>query len=191
MSYESEQALRKELTSGETLLWTGQPGTGIRLRPADALMIPFSLLWAGFAVFWEVSVFRTDAPFFFRLWGIPFVLVGLYIVFGRFVAGAWQRSRAVYGLTSRRVIIVGGLTSRQTRSLPLQQLGPMTLHERADRSGTITFGSVPSANAWMAGSGWPGLGRQLPLSFDMVEHARDLYTRIHEAQQATIAAAGV
>jgi hypothetical protein len=119
------------------------------------------------------------------------VLVGLYIVFGRFVADAWQRSRTVYGLTSRRVIIVGGLTSRQTRSLPLQQLGPMTLHERADRSGTITFGAVPSAYAWMAGSGWPGLGRQLPLSFDMVEHARDLYTRISEAQQATTAAAGV
>jgi hypothetical protein len=43
----------------------------------------------------------------------------------------------------------------------------------------------------MAGSGWPGLARQLPPSFDMVEHARDLYTRIREAQQATIAAAGV
>jgi hypothetical protein len=191
MSYESEQAIRKELSNGETLLWTGQPGSGLRLRPADALMIPFSLMWAGFAVFWEVSVFRTDAPFFFRLWGIPFVLVGLYIVVGRFVADAWQRSRTVYGLTSQRVIIVGGWGNRQTKSLPLQQLGAITLSERADRSGTITFGSAPSGYAWMAGSGWPGLARQLPPSFDMVEHARDLYTRIREAQQATIAAAGV
>jgi hypothetical protein len=67
MSYEAERAIRSELSSGEKLLWSGQPSGGLRLRPADALMIPFSLLWAGFAVSWELSVVRTGAPFFFRL----------------------------------------------------------------------------------------------------------------------------
>ena len=52
MSYEAERAVRSELGSGEKLLWSGQPRAGLRLRPADALMIPFSLMWAGFAVFW-------------------------------------------------------------------------------------------------------------------------------------------
>ncbi len=54
-------------------------------------MIPFSIMWAGFALFWEFMVLMTDAPFFFKLWGIPFVLVGLYMLIGRFVVDAMQK----------------------------------------------------------------------------------------------------
>ena len=76
--------LREHLDPRESLLWTGQPKGGIVIRAGDAFMIPFSLMWAGFAFFWEFSVIQSGAPFFFKLWGIPFVLIGLYIVIGRF-----------------------------------------------------------------------------------------------------------
>ena len=40
-----EWELRPELGAGERLLWSGQPRGGLRLRPTDAMLVPFSLLW--------------------------------------------------------------------------------------------------------------------------------------------------
>lgn len=148
--------IERELNADERIVWNGQLRRGIRLRSSDAFVIPFSLLWCGFAIFWEVSVVTKGAPFFFMLWGIPFILVGLYIVFGRFVVDARLRDRTFYGVTSERVIIVSGLFSRQTKSLQLRTLSDISLTERADGSGTITFGPVhPMARRLPAG--WPGL----------------------------------
>lgn len=91
-------SMDKELRSDERVIWKGRPATGIRLRGSDAFMIPFSLLWCGFAIFWEVSAL-TIAPsdkavgFIFPLFGIPFVLAGLYFVFGRFIFDAKSREK--------------------------------------------------------------------------------------------------
>src|SRR6476659_2074117 len=94
--------INRELTPGERLLWSGQPLPGIRLRASDAFVIPFSILWCGFALFWEFTAVTKGAPFFFMLWGIPFVLAGLYFVFGRFFIDAGTRERTYYGVTSDR-----------------------------------------------------------------------------------------
>jgi hypothetical protein len=51
-----QDIVQRELRSDEQLIWSGRPGRGLRLRSSDALMIPFSLLWGGFAIFWEYSV---------------------------------------------------------------------------------------------------------------------------------------
>jgi Bacterial PH domain len=177
--------ISRELSSGERLLWSGQPRRGIRLRPSDAFMIPFSLLWCGFAVFWEVSVAAKGAPSFFVLWGIPFVLVGLYIVFGRFIVDAWTRDRTFYGITSERIIIVTGLSSRQTKSLQLRTLSDISLAERADGSGTITFGPQhPMAHRIPAG--WPGAGQYAAPAFDMIERAKETYELIRQTQKSAI-----
>src|SRR6266436_215662 len=113
-------AVDRQLSSGEKLLWSGQPRAGIRLRGSDAFAIPFSILWCGFAIFWEPMVVRKGAPVFMMLWGIPFVLAGLYIVFGRFIVDAMSRAKTFYGVTNERVIIISGLFSRQVKSLNLR-----------------------------------------------------------------------
>ncbi len=61
MSPEATVLLQTELDPNEQLLWTGQPRHDIVFRGADVFMIPFSLLWGGFAIFWEVSVIRSGA----------------------------------------------------------------------------------------------------------------------------------
>jgi len=182
MTNSSASEMERELSSGERLLWSGQPQRGLRLRSSDAFMIPFSLLWCGFAIFWESSVITKGAPFFFMLWGIPFVLVGLYIVFGRFFVDARTRGRTFYGVTSERIIIVSGLFSRQTKSLPLRTLSDISLTECSDRSGSITLGPQHPM-AQRLPSGWPGAGQYAAPAFDMIDRAKEIYDLIRETQR--------
>lgn len=141
---DSARVISAELGPDETIVWSGTPRQGLMLRSGDFFRIPFSLMWCGFAVFWEASVFRTGAPLFFRLWGVPFVLVGLHMVFGRFFVDAWTRSKTRYGVTNSRVLIVMEGSGKKVISLDRRNLDEITLDDHGDGSGTITFGSLPA-----------------------------------------------
>jgi hypothetical protein len=178
--YEIEQLLTRELGGGEKLLWSGRPRQGLMLRPSDGLFIPFSLMWGGFAVFWEASAIKTGAPFFFMLWGIPFVAVGLYITVGRFFVDARIRERTAYGVTNERIVIVSGLFKSTTKSLSLRTLSDISLNERGDGSGTITFGPSGNSSLFVTGRG----GRQLTPAFEGIANARSVHQAIRDAQKS-------
>jgi Bacterial PH domain len=191
MSTVEDNSIGKYLEPGERVLWTGRPRGGLRLRAQDAFMIPFSLLWGGFAIFWETAALRTTArrsdptAVFFPLFGIPFVCVGLYIIFGRFFIDAWGRARTQYAVTSDRILIVRGLFSQQVKSLQLRTLTDVSFTQRSDGSGTITFGSTGNGNLMnFPGGSWPG-ARSLVPSFDMIEGVQEAYTVIRGAQKAS------
>ncbi len=170
------------LDRGEKELWSGVPAQGLLLRQNDMFMIPFSLVWCGFAVFWEAGVISHPTPPFFKVIGGLFVCVGLYIVFGRFFADAWRRSGTTYAVTSDRVVInTGGLMPSQ-KSLNLRTLSDVTMQERGDGSGTITFGPTYYRNAMWSGGGWPGVP-QTPC-FDRIPDVAHVYSIIRDAQRA-------
>ncbi|KRE67327.1 hypothetical protein ASG92_15100 [Arthrobacter sp. Soil736] len=93
------------LRQGEQLRWVGKPDPRVRFSATDLFLVPFSIMWGGFAVFWELQVVVSGAPIFFTLWGIPFVLVGLYFIFGRFIYKKRRKIMTVYGLTDSRAIV--------------------------------------------------------------------------------------
>jgi hypothetical protein len=175
---------RDELNPGERINWSGQPQQGLILRPADIFMIPFSLLWGGFAIFWESSVVAGGAPFFFMVWGIPFVVVGLYMIVGRFFFDSAQRSKTYYALTNERVIIISGVFSQNMKALDLKKLPEINISTKGDGKGTIIFGAAHPM-AWMyAGSSFPTMGRyQIAPSFDMIEEAKTVYQHIKRLQR--------
>ena len=182
---DAELVMTTEIEPSERLLWAGKPRQGVFLRASDAFLIPFSLMWGGFAIFWEATVVSQGAPFFFALWGIPFVLVGLYFIVGRFVVDAWCRARTVYGVTSERIVIISHVFHYSVKSLNLATLTDVTLYERSDRSGTISFGLIQPIYFWWwwTNMHWMGSHFNLVPTLESVENAKSVYVTIRTAQR--------
>jgi hypothetical protein len=139
----SESALEPHLVGGERLLWTGRPDPSRRLTKTDVFAVPFSLMWGGFAIFWETSVIASGAPLFFWLWGVPFVAVGLYLIAGRFVYRSWQRRRTLYAVTDRRVLkLVRRRSGDSVEALFIDAVPAVNRELRRDGSGSVFFGSA-------------------------------------------------
>lgn len=180
---EARDLIRSELERDENLIWAGRPGRGIRFSSRDVIMIPFSLMWCGFAIFWETTVLVANAPLLFKLWGIPFVVVGLYIVFGRFIVDARRRAKTYYGLSDRRAIVLFAGSTRRVTSVQLasQQL---QLEQTSRGTGSISFGTQPPQQAW--GTFNLGQSKAGGLRFEAIDDAREVYRLIVEAQNALV-----
>jgi hypothetical protein len=152
-------------------------------------MIPFSLVWGGFAFFWEFSVLKiapkaqNPTAVVFPLFGIPFVLVGLYIIFGRFIFDAIARSKTKYGVTSDRIVILSGVFSQQTKSLQLRTLSDVSLTEGSSGYGTITFGPSGLYGGVFQGGSWPNSRGVASPAFEMIPDAKQVYDLVRSAQK--------
>jgi hypothetical protein len=183
--FAGQNQIAQALDSGESLIWSGAPRKRLVLRSSDAYMIPFSVLWGGFAIFWEAGVLHTNGPntAFMSIWGIPFVLAGLYLIVGRFFVDARIRAKTFYGLTNRRAIIISGVFSTTVNSLPLRTLTEISLQERSDRSGTIFLGRPQPYSSWSSGMRWPGGSQYLTPAFEMIPNAKTVHDQLLEAQR--------
>ncbi len=143
---EATLKLQSELASGESILWAGRPSFNVIFHSDDWIMVPFSLLWGGFSIFWEASVLGFSGlgsrggsyPAFFVIWGIPFVVVGQYMIWGRFLYDAWLKRRTYYGITNRRILVLQEGWSRKTSSIYVDAIP--TIAREGSRTGTIWFG---------------------------------------------------
>jgi hypothetical protein len=164
---DEQRHLQNELHNGESLLWVGKPNTSVIFHPSDWFLIPFSLLWGGFAIFWEGGVTGlfglgngNPSPSFFMLWGIPFVLIGQYLIWGRFFYAAWKKTRLIYAVTNRRVLVLALPPRTKTISSFIDRLPAVDKELRSDGIGTLKFGLI--SNSPWAGRGnnntpWDGL----------------------------------
>ncbi|MDE3155909.1 MAG: hypothetical protein KGN76_12445 [Acidobacteriota bacterium] len=168
------------LDEDEPLLWTGRPRIGLRFRAADIVLAPFSLLFAGIALVYEYAAIRVRAPLIMHLWGLAFVLAGLYLLAGRFFWDALRRELTTYGVSTRRAIFLSGLWRRRVRLVPLDAIRGVSIREHADATGDVLL----DANAWQFGwfgLSWPGLGFAPPLTFEAVADPQRAYAAIERA----------
>ena len=170
---------RRHLLPGEELVWTGRPAQGLMLVRADAFLIPFSLFWGGFALFWNIGVWTQATPLFFKLFGLPFLAMGLYITLGRFWIDAAMREDTQYAITDRRVLISRTNWLPTLKSLDIRHLPALELTERGDGTGTIKFGTAIFP-FWSGGFdlGLPGFS--MTPQFFYIQDARRVYGLLQE-----------
>lgn len=160
------------LLQGESIRWTGVPPQGLVLSSDDIWLIPFSLFWAGFVVFWNVAVFNIGAPLPFSLFGLVFLLIGFQFVFGRFLVDAYLRSKTRYALTEKRALILGGIRGKSLRSIDLKATAQVEFTKIGSDRGTISFGK----------SG--GRFRQSALFISPMYGAAPTFFRVRDAMKA-------
>jgi hypothetical protein len=190
--------VQPELLSGESLLWSGQPLTKVLFHQRDLFAIPFSLLWGGFAVFWEWGVTGRlggsgrshSAPALFELWGIPFVVMGQYLIWGRFLYTAWRKGRTYYAVTNRRVIVISQGFSTKLIDGYLRNLNSVSLTMRSNGIGTIEFGPTALAlSNWTFGQRSRSNQIDIDLSslaFFDIPDARPVYQIIQSQREQTM-----
>jgi hypothetical protein len=137
------RVVQPELLAGENICWSGQPNTSVIFHKDDSFLIPISVLWGGFAMFWEAAVaglFRQGNPWVFgALWGIPFVVYGQYLIWGRFLYAAWKKKRTFYAVTTRRVIAVQQSWRRQTVCTYIDTMPTLIRENGSNGTGTLRF----------------------------------------------------
>lgn len=183
-----------QLEPGERVLWLGRPQQGVVFRKMDLLMIPFSLLWGGFAFVWEAFAIglaltvRHPVPFFIAAVGLLFVGMGLYTVVGRFWYDAYRRANIAYAVTDRHVLIATGGSDRKQTSLDVTQLLQLKCYERADGSGTIVFGYEHFFDDWNRQFPQTRLSRfncrypPPPPAFERIDQVQHVFELIRESR---------
>jgi hypothetical protein len=160
---DAERQLQPYLRAHERLLWAGRPDPGVHFTGRDAFLVPFSLMWGGFAIVWEVAAIVSPhgGGVLFALWGVPFVVIGLYFIFGRFVVKHRRKLTTAYGITDRRAIVATG--ARSVNDSPVTHVSTSIRRSKDGAHVNVTFGSPGTVNRvyantgmdqlWFAGSG--------------------------------------
>ena len=138
------------LQQGETILWQGQPERGIVWRDALSPLGLFGVVFTGFSLFWmgaAASMLR-DGPGFpftlFTLFGLPFLMVGLFMMGGHVVLDAYVRATTWYTLTDRTAFVAREAFGKRTlESYPIAEMDRLELADGVP--GDVIFGMAHNA----------------------------------------------
>ncbi|MEJ2740831.1 MAG: hypothetical protein P8105_13580 [Dehalococcoidia bacterium] len=124
----------------ERILWSGQPDPGKHFTLMDFFLVPFSLLWGGIAIYSQLSEFifdtgQEDIDIAFTLLGSLFILVGLYLIFGRFIYKRWRKLRTYYAITNHRILALYTAFGKHFLELDIKSVTEINIRTWADGKG--------------------------------------------------------
>ncbi|UCH51788.1 MAG: hypothetical protein JSV54_03285, partial [Chloroflexota bacterium] len=81
----------------------------------------------------------------FPLFGLIFVVAGLYFIFGRFIYKRWKKQKTYYAVTNRRVFSVSEAFGQQFQESDIKLVSGIGKRVRSYGIGTLTFGGTQSS----------------------------------------------
>lgn len=137
MDYSEEYNFyKKYLIDSEYVLWEGKPEKGNIFNASELPIVIFSFVWLAFSLFWELTVIKSGAPIIFSLWGIPFIVIGVYLLIGRFIQKAFLRNKTYYVITNKNIIVK---TGSKIKIYNGNDLPSMDIEIHKNGNGTIIF----------------------------------------------------
>jgi hypothetical protein len=185
----NENLFQSELLSDEKILWLAQPETSVIFSKSDIFLIPFSIFWGGFALLWEGGALMasTDVTesgpidLLFPLFGIPFVVIGLYFMIGRFWYKAKKKKHTYYALTNKRILILTNLFGKRFEGIYVNTLPVIQKSVRSDGIGNLVFGNTNFQGSMYANSGMDWFSNALvgaaPAFYD-IKDVETVYSKI-------------
>lgn len=144
---EDHQRLQAELTPGEQILWSGKPNPKVIFHKDDWFAIPFSFVWVSGTLYPHGGILREFLQPATDLFGIAFasifLVVGQYMLWGRFLYAAWRKSKVLYAVTRERVFVLSGPPFPHTIQSAIGDIPIIHQKIRTDRIGSLQFGDPP------------------------------------------------
>lgn len=187
MDYQAKETILKEILPGEKLVWADQPKQGIVFRAPDLYMIPFTLIWLYFVSLWFQGIDITankPIDFSFLLMGIPHLLIGIYLLIGRFLYDAHRRKNTTYGLTKNRAIIVTNIFRTNIKSIQLKDNHNISFTQKGNQLGTIRFEKLSFWQSFLSKGDMNGIKDSHLPKFELITNAESVYNQILTIQNS-------
>lgn len=124
------------LEEDEYVLWRGKPGKKNRFSSIDKVMFPFALFWTAFALLLEGSVIMSEAPLIYCVFGVPFVLIGIFLLYSSFFSNVFAKGKTIYVVTNKKLMIK---VDNDIEIYMPDELPPMKIKLYKNGNGTIIF----------------------------------------------------
>lgn len=196
ISATAASAVQPEMTTEEQVIWAGMPAPGRLFHQADLWLVPFSLLWGGFTLYWEAGVLglwgaSAGRPGYFAVfWGLPFVLMGQYLIWGRFIYAAWKKRRTFYAVTNRRVIVVQSGPARKVASAYIDSLPVLVKEDVSGTIGTLRFAPELPGSQGRGLAGWDSMAVGTVPAFVDVEDVDGVYRLVSRLREQAAGSQG-
>ncbi|MEY4590858.1 MAG: hypothetical protein RL497_2934 [Pseudomonadota bacterium] len=144
LSAANQSKITAELKPGESVSWSDQPDPSAYAK-GSIITTLFFIPFTAFALFWMASAADFKIPdlskgggSLFPLFGLPFLLVGLWGFFQPFRMKK-NAASVIYVITNKRVIIIQGNRSISYQSFYPDQLKNIARTQNADNMGNVYF----------------------------------------------------
>ena len=146
---EAQQTISRELNSGETILWTGNPDP-VRSMQSTLPTFIFGIVWTGgiinFIMGWHSGQQDISGPkgifgmqgLLSDLFFVPFILAAIALLLNPLVT-YYTALKTIYAITNQRVLIISSKRNSKVSTYLAASINMLERTDHANGTGTVTF----------------------------------------------------